>query len=198
LIKYVSYHNRNPIYVACGRQLAESLQSVGIDGHVEQIDNNDWDFARACAFKPWFLYGAMLLYSNYPALVYLDSDSVVMEYPALFEQIPAEFDIGVHFRDEKELLASTIYLKNTPKIQEFVLEWAGRSQEDLKTWEQKHLQAMLNERPDITVYQLPPAYCQIFDLMAGVGGPPVIQQRQASRLSRGLNLDHNPIIERQA
>lgn len=140
----------------------------------------------------------MQLFSDYDRIVYLDSDAIVMQYPELFERIPESFDIGVHYRNGGELLGGTIYLRNTQKMLKFVEQWANKCQENIKIWDQKVLQAMIDEHEDLNLYCLPPTYCQIFDLMANQGGAPIIKQMQASRLSRGFDLTHNPIVNKAA
>jgi hypothetical protein len=190
---YVAYHNSNPIYDACAKQLQQSLEEQGIaEYHIERFDAN-WDFVTATGHKPWYLLGCMMLFKDYERIVYLDTDSVVMKYPELFENIPDKIDIGVHYKDGHELLSGVIYLRNNRKVVDLLMTWADRCKENPGTWDQRVLQQIINERKDINLYCLPPTYCQIFDTMQGRGGEPIIKQMQASRLSRGIDMEHNPI-----
>lgn len=143
MIEFVSYHNQHPLYIACGQQLADSLEKVGIDNyHIEMVDAPGWDFLSACAYKPTFILQCLNQFPDADAIVYLDSEQKAMA--------------------------------DSPR-----------------KWDQRVLQDLLDS--SIGLYKLPPEYCKIFDLMANDGGEAVITQMQASRLSRGLNMDHNPI-----
>ena len=165
-VLYISYHDSKPIYMACGQQLMESIENVGItDYYIERVSGTSWDFGQACAYKPAFVLRCLEEYQEYDRVIYLDSDSVVMEYPYLFENIPDAYDIGVHYREGQELLGGAIYLKNHLVTRDLVADWEYRCREDLRTWDQRHLQNILESRPDINVYHLPPEYCQIFDLI---------------------------------
>ena len=194
-IMFISYHDSKPLYIECGKQLERSLIAANVMPYfIETAPGTDWNFGTACAYKPGFIVKCMEMFSKYDRFVYLDSDSVIMQYPSLFSDIPDEYDMATHYRNGQELLAGVLYFRRSPAVMDFLMEWSRLSYDDIRTWEQKHLQKLVETSQDIKVYRLPPEYCQIFDLMAGQGGEPVIKQMQASRLSRGIDLNHNPIV----
>lgn len=193
-IMYIAYHDSKPIYAECGKQLARSLEKTGTKPYfIEKVPGTSWSFGQACAYKPGFIAKCMTMFPDHDRFVYLDSDSVVTSYPGYFEQIPHNCDVAAHFRGGKELLSGTLYFRRSIVVIDILMEWSRRCYDDLRTWEQRHLQRLLEGNDLIRVHHLPPEYCQIFDLMAGHGGEPVIKQMQASRLSRGIDKGHSPI-----
>ncbi|WP_068470052.1 hypothetical protein [Candidatus Protochlamydia phocaeensis] len=130
-------------------------------------------------YKPYFI--KQMLIRHYPKdILYLDADARVQQYPALFDHV--NFDLGVFYWKNKELISSTLYFANNAKVFELVERWITCSFENADIWDQKVLQYVIQESKDLDlrIYMLPPTYCKIFDLMQEIENP-VIEQFQASR-----------------
>lgn len=140
------------------------------------------------------------IYNNDKALVFLDADSSVDKYPRLFNEIPNDVDIALHYLDwatwyqnginRKELLTGTMFFRNNQKVRDLVKEWYEQA---LKTdvWEQQVLERLL-PKTDLVVYELPVEYCYIKSMPNGsaphVKCEPVISHNQVSRkLKRVIN-----------
>lgn len=116
-------------------------------------------------------------------IVYVDADAIVRRKPTLFDDIQA--DIGVHFRNGKELLGGTIFLRNRRNVRTLVDRWVSRNQRHQNTWDQQNLAEVIKQSLDLklSIFDLPPSYTQIFDTMKH-NGEPVIEHFQASRRFR--------------
>jgi hypothetical protein len=115
-------------------------------------------------------------------LLFLDADAVVREYPVLFDTITE--DIAVHYRNDVELLAGTMYFKNCEKVKGLVREWRAASLSSRNALSAQTGLADVLRTGKYSVCRLPAPYTLIFDSMKHQG-PPVIEHFQASRKSRG-------------
>jgi len=137
--------------------------------------------------------------SGFPNLniVWLDADATIEQFPQLLFEIPEEYDIGLNWLDwsehygrasdknKFELLDGTIYIKNSPKMFQFIQEWrANTTDKDIN--HQKPLGDMLAKRDDIKVFFLPREYSYIATTPQGNAPKislinPVIVHHQKSR-----------------
>lgn len=133
-------------------------------------------WVRNAGIKPGFL---LRMLEEHPDqdLLYLDADARVRKYPELFDSFEGE--VGVHYKDGKELLSGTIFLKNTPTVRALVKLWMEEQAAYPDEWDQRTLQRVIKDS-GVLIQTLPPAYCQIFDTMKH-HGEPVIEHLQASR-----------------
>jgi hypothetical protein len=136
-------------------------------------------------------------------LVYVDVDAEVLQYPDLFNNIPEEYDIALHFlehkswygklnSDKKELLTGTIFFRNNKKVKDFLKLWYIMSLENMnnKKSGQKTLESLYEEKQlHLNIYNLPIDYCYI-DSLPNKKPPlvkcenPVIIHHQASRIMK--------------
>ena len=137
------------------------------------------DWQANTQYKAYFI--KQMLFRHYPKdILYLDADARVRQYPLLFDSV--DFDVGVIYRENVELLSSAMYFANKPGVLELIERWIRGCHIHPQIWDQQVLQHILNESKDLKlqVCSLPQTYCQIYDLMKGAGEP-VIEQFQASR-----------------
>jgi hypothetical protein len=159
-------------------RLKDSLIDHGIESYIEEIPRcSDWSIH--VNYKPVFILKCLEMFDE--NIVWLDADAVVQQYPVLFDDMDA--DIAVHYKDNKEMLAGTIYVSNTDNGKKLIKEWVDMCV-DKRHNEQPMLQHMLKES-DYTVCKLPAPYTLIFDTMKAQG-PPVIEHFQASRKGRTM------------
>lgn len=144
---------------------------------------------RNTCIKAQFILEMMDEYPN-KNLVYIDADGIVQQYPTLFDNLDA--DLGVHYKDGKECLSGTIFIRNNDKMRLFIKCWIATMDNRPTLTDQKALDAAINKYASgqhVRVYDLPPTYTQIFDLMKGAGKP-VIEHFQASRrFKRSMSTD---------
>ncbi len=174
----VGYYTKNTGYEEEVHHLRQSLARFNLPSDLVGIaSQGSWQ--ANTQYKAYFL--KHMLTRHYPNdLLYLDADARVQQYPTLFDQV--DFDVGVYFFANKELVSSTLYLRNNAKVYELLERWIICCFNQPDVWDQKLLHYAIQESEDLhlSVRLLPPTYCQIFDLMKDVGQP-VIEQFQASR-----------------
>jgi len=172
------------------KKLSGRLVSSGKDAGVEVFvccAENRGSWIKNTAMKPEFIYSAMDLYQT--DIVYLDTDAVIRSYPKLFDDMVG-FDIAAHKIDmrrwfhpavypEFEYLAGTIYLKNNKKVLNFVNKWVREQKKHPELPDQEIFNDVLSGS-DLRIKDLPPTYCQIYDIMVEAGEA-VIEHFQASR-----------------
>jgi hypothetical protein len=176
--KVIAFHSDEQLYIDCGKRLKDSLIKLNIQHEIIPVKwRGSWQ--ATSELKPTIILRALERYIE--NVVYLDIDAVVQKYPKLFDTI--EDDVAVHYKDGKELLASTVYFKNCDKTKELIETWIETfPKADGRMREQKCLDYVL-KRSKCSVYKLPAPYALIFDTMKKQG-PPVIEQFQASRRAK--------------
>jgi len=181
----VAYYTEGTMYEDYVPILKESLEKFNIPYDIQAVPNlGSW--LENTSYKPTFI--KEMLQKHHHDIVYTDIDSVFMQYPTLFDEMPLGTIIGVHlydrslylpFRKREEVLSGTIFFKSHPKALEIVEQWEEECTIYIREWDQRTLQRVLNGQ----FYPLPANYCVIFDVMADVENP-VIVHSQASRKVR--------------
>lgn len=175
--KVVSFYTTHNEYAGFAQRLNVSLQAHGIGSELHAI-HVDGPWELVCASKARF----MLDYweASDRAVVWLDADATVEQYPALFDTIDADF--AVHKWDGYQFGSGTIYFGKTEAAHRLLKQWALRCEADPVTWDQVHLQSAwcdIAASGDVRSVWLPRSYLQIFD--APEHEAPVIKHWQASR-----------------
>lgn len=182
----IAFYTKDTPYEKEAQELIRNCQSFGIP--IETVGYpNTGSWVRNAALKSIFISSMMEKHPRGARLVYLDVDARIRQYPELFDTLQA--DIGVHYRKKRssrsELLSGTIYIRNTKYTHSLVKAWIKKQSENPDTWDQRILQATLEETPNIRRANLPATYTQIFDSMR-LEGKPVIEHMQASRRYRDV------------
>jgi len=186
-----------PYELELATHLLPSLEKLNIPHYIEVIENKG-SWLKNVAEKPATIYRAL---EKYPGknLVVLDSDSEIITYPKLFNEIPEDCDIALHVLDwdkwynnnshVKEVLSGTLFLHNTDKVKNMVKAWYEEASKN-EQWEQKCL-AKIIEQQNIKIFELPLSYCYISSLPGGKEplikiDNPIIVHFQASRRFKKL------------
>lgn len=182
----VSYYTRDTYYEGVARDhIIKSVEELKLPHIIKEIGNlGDWQ--KNTHYKATFV--AEMLQSG-KDVVFVDCDAVIHSYPILFDTI--DTDIAYHHYcpsghpHRNELLSGTMFFKNNDRVAELVAEWQKAL---LKSaiWEQKILAEVVDtykKRGKISITNLPPQYCTIFDFMSHVKDP-VVEHFQKSRLYR--------------
>ena len=179
------------------KYLKPSLENLPIKNLVLPIPKmNSWK--EATKYKPIFILDCLNKLQT--DVVFTDVDSTINKYPILFDNVPQNYDIAIHYLDwmvqfghknKKELLTGTLYLRNNDKIRLLIHKWIDISKQ-IGRDDQKGLDNALKQLPDIKVFELPREYCYISSnpIKINKGKPkiildnPIITHYQASRLNK--------------
>ncbi len=174
----VSWHT--PDYAACSRRLVESLERHGYGNHIEYEIAPAGKWLANVKLKPQILARALTELDT--DIVYLDADAVVHGPLTLFDEWDSAYELGAHYRAERELLGGTLYLRNSERMRDFLDEASEVMARSGRVWQQS-AQLVLAQHPDFPLKRLPPEYCCIFDSMRleHPGIEPVIEHMQHSR-----------------
>jgi SAM-dependent methyltransferase len=175
--KVVSFYTRHNEYEQHAQRLRNSLLDFGVSHELHGIDEfGPWE--TICARKARFILDCW--HASEIAVVWLDADATVEQYPALFGQIDADF--AVHKWRGSEFGSGTIYFGKSEPARLLLEQWVLRCEADPVTWDQVHLQSAWCDVASVLPLRtewLPRSYLQIFD--AQQEALPVIKHWQASR-----------------
>lgn len=182
----IAYHTDDR-YAAEAEKLRASLIRHGLKHRIDRVEDlGSW--AANTSAKPTFV--RRMLYAHPGPVLYLDADAVVQRDPVMLRDLrPENFDLAVHYRQRAwpaprvELLSGTVWFGNTPACRALVRRWELACHGAPDTWDQKHLQNIVADMPELRVMNLPPEYCCIFDSMRQQhpGIDPIVEHFQASR-----------------
>ena len=165
---YISYYSKNTHY----KEIAEthihpSLHQFNLNHDIVEVENfGTWKLNTA--YKPTFILN--MLEKHNQDLVYVDVDAIIKEYPVLFNEIPKEYDLGVHYlswkiqynsihRDKYELLSGTIFIRNNAITKRLLQHWQSIINQCIQ--DQKALAKAITSFPLLKIFKLPRKYCYI-------------------------------------
>ena len=173
---FIAYFTIDTPYKQEADELIATLKKFNLQYKVYGIPNQG-SWQKNTQHKPKVLKKA--LEDHTESIVYVDADARIQANPVLLETLE-DFDLGVHFKDNIELLSGTIFINNNNIMKQIVDEWIVECVSSPQIWDQRCLAVVIKRHPELKIYKLPAAYCQIFDSMAH-NGAPVIEHFQASR-----------------
>lgn len=166
----------------------------GVKWKIQGVENQG-TWIKNVAQKPKVILEMLESIEDNKLLVFLDADTKINKYPVLFDQIPEEYDIGFHTLDwgtwynrpenqTKELLTGTMFFRYNPLVKKLLTEWYTNAILSNK-WEQKVLENLIVNFPNIKIFPIPLEYCYITSMPNGkppfVKCDPIISHYQASR-----------------
>lgn len=186
----VGYYTLGTPYEQEIKGMVQSARAHGLEVYTEGVaDQGGW--TKNTYYKAEFIDRMLDRFPDQP-LLFLDADSRIRRYPALFNGFKADFGACIFDwirwkpdRADRELSSAVLYLRNTPAVRHVIREWMRLNETRPKApcQDQRNLGdavAAMRQTGELSFAELPPAYCQIFDSMAFLGQP-VIEQMQASR-----------------
>lgn len=176
----VSFYTPDPLYVQHAEGLAESCRRFKVPYEIDQVaPAGSWP--KNVKMKAAFILRKLVEHPG-TNIVWVDADARVRQYPALFDTLDA--DVAAHWKDGQQLLAGTMYFKNSTDVGcKLLVQWMEemRKPRYVLFGEQRSLDAILDRQLGRwRVVDLPAPYTLIFDSMRHLG-PPVIEHLQASR-----------------
>lgn len=166
--------------------------------HLEHLilpaeDRGSW--VANCAQKPVFIAEQRRRFPGRP-VVWLDADCEVLREPTLFLGMAAavsDIDLAVcrwqppASTRMPEVLSGTVYVGDTEPARAILKAWERLSSDHPDAWDQRTLQAAIEEVPAANVLWLPVEYTFVFDTHRSQypDADPVIQHYQHSRRHRG-------------
>ena len=191
-VKYISFYTEGHYEKVAKKYIIPSFKKWNLDYKV-YIKPNLKNWVLNIRQKIDVIAEALKEFPDHD-IVWIDADGKIVTEPKLFETIPDEYDIALHYlswtnhygykEDKKELLTGTVYFKNSPKVTDLVTKWKI---ETVKyNWEQRALEELLKTE-NINVYELPWSYCFISTMPNGEPPAfslenPVIVHYQESRM----------------
>lgn len=189
--KIVSFYTPNYQKVA-KQYLPPSLNRLQLDNYIlanVQLDN----WYKATSYKATFIKDCL---NNFDTdIIWVDIDAIINSYPILFDTIPEEYDIAVHYFDPQKfynhltnhkphVASGTVLFRNNIKTKNLVEEWITAIPNF--RLDQASLQFAIENNKEIKTYLLPHEYCYITTLPNGnlpkiVLENPIISHYQASR-----------------
>lgn len=185
----VSFYTENTGYKMEAYRLMESLHRFGWEYDIRPVPNmGGWK--KNNDYKPKFI-GEMLKAHPKRDVVWVDADAMMVAYPEEFLDRVCDFGChkvvwkeypGRETWDREEYLGGTVYVGNTPAGRKMVRDWVECLVKFPKLTDQQAMGKVVEaaDRDKVRVWDMPAAYCQIFDTMAAAGDP-VIEHTQASR-----------------
>lgn len=177
-VLFVSYFTED--YHKYAIRLEESLKKHELQ-HYVHAEQRKGTWIEQVNRKAEFLLMILIHNPKFKAVVWLDADAVVNEFPdALFN---IKEDVAYfHMENTNELLSGTLYFRNCRSSLQLLSYWKAQCQMNPKKWDQKNLQAVIESQMwKGSVGELSRDYCFIFDLTDREKHKPVIEHFQASR-----------------
>lgn len=158
-------------------KLINSLKKFNLPYYIVEIHSNGDSWEKICQQKPFLIKKILNLYKK--NIVWVDADSIIEKEPILFKEIDKSF--AVHYIYENELASGTLFFKNDDISYNIIEDWIKMNNTNDKLWDQKALQAVIQDNYLEHVFKLPKEYCTIFDRGGYDQSNRVISQWQASR-----------------
>ena len=174
-MKFVSFFTDN--YTEEAHRLMDSLSRLNLQFEIEIIKNQG-SWQANTQYKAKFLLKKQ---EKHGKVCWLDADCEVKKYPELLFDINE--DVAFHRFKDQELLSGTVFFNDSDAANLLLREWVKVNQERPDKWDQKNLDEAIKRSPFVTIKQLPPEYCFIFDLSRKYYKitQPIIEHYQASR-----------------
>jgi hypothetical protein len=151
---------------AVNKYLIPSLKKLDLDYYIFPIESlGQW--RQNAIQKPLILKEALIKFPEHD-IIWEDADSEILQYPELLFNIPAQYDVAVHYLDweihygwvGKEMLDGTVYWQNSEKVRTFIDNLILLST-NKGIDHQKTMASMLENNKDMTVFELPREYSYI-------------------------------------
>ena len=176
---FASYYTKNTGYEKQVEELKTTLRRFNLESDIKGIkDLGDW--YKNTYIKSQFVVETMKRHPD-RSIVFVDADAKIRRTPVLFNDYDCDF--AFHLYNKKELLAGTLYFKNSKGGRYMANQWLKIDKERLTTlMPQKNLQAVFDKCKDKIKWDtFPIEYCMIFDCRARGRVRPVIEHFQLSR-----------------
>lgn len=181
----VSFYTKGTGYAKLAPNLRASLERFKMPYEIEAIDNRG-SWLKNTQYKTIYCR-QKIKQIDAKGLVWIDIDAVLKRKPELFYYLWQLADVGFHFHrwgSSKwlELLSGTMYFKKSKPVIDFLDTVIEMHIKRPGVRQQRAIQKLLAGPwgQKLEVFNLPPEYTKIYDLMREVKNP-VIEHYQASR-----------------
>ena len=168
-MKYCAFYTEGFYQEVAEQYIIPSAKKVGVELHtIKKPSAHDWQ--KNTAMKAKIIQDCLTEFND--DIVMVDADATFEQYPKLFDEIPEEYQIAVHYLDvdkfwhnkegsqKRQLCSGTIMFRNSFINKELIIMWMRENEKHPEILEQMNLQNLLNHSP-IKVYHLPISYCAI-------------------------------------
>jgi hypothetical protein len=201
---FVSHYTNDTPYQNIVAHLKESLDKHELDYDIEGIDTlGTWRWnSNYCAWQ----IRAMLDKHAPRGILRLDADARVQRYPDVF--LAKRFrrpDVGAciwrqsKLRPDGELMGGTLYFGNTAVARAVVDSWIEllEKRPNARNSDMLHVILRKNEFGH-RFFELPIAYCKIFDFIMVGAETPIIEHFQASRKCKAIVNRHGAEVRQRS
>jgi len=167
---FVSFVTKNSPYIEImEKYLIPSLKKFNLSYDIDYIkDKGSW--LKNVRYKSEFIKKMLLKHKQ--AIVSLDADSEIIQYPILFDKLE-QYDMSFHYLDwyrywrnkkgksQRIALGGTIYFNYNKNVLTFVDEWI-KQQKRTNNYAQTDMQKISEKfKTILKIYDLPIEYCVI-------------------------------------
>lgn len=190
---FVTYYTEGDYEKVANDLLLPTLKRWSLPYDAQKVPNKTNWYANT-AYKATFMLE--MLKKHQKSVVFLDCDATIEQFPTLFYEIPVEYDMAVHYLDwwkfwhnqegrgRFDLLSGTMMFSYNEKMIDLAEKYIERCRMVQNPFEQKLLEQLVLENPQIKVYKLPASYTAIVKEDGTIPdyiGKPVILHRNVSR-----------------
>lgn len=169
-IIYVSFYTEGIYEKVINKYLLPSLKKYNLPYKIYKKPNlKEWN--QNTRFKANIILEALEEFLDND-IIFIDADNVIVEFPELFYKISQEYDLALFYLDwyqhwrnqtgnsKRELCNGVALFRNNNKVKELIKEWIEKDKV-IGGLEQKILQDLLDNHPEIKIYKLPVEYSVI-------------------------------------
>ena len=112
-------------------------------------------------------------------ILLVDADAKIQNYPSLFDEIPEEYDMALHYldrdkwynriykeHDKFDTLSGTLFFRNRKICKDLIAKWKEYSLVNNQP-DQENLKLAIKDFPQLKIYSLPVEYCWISSMPNG-------------------------------
>ena len=160
-MRVIAFYTAGTPYQAEARDLRKTLDRFEIAHDVLEMPHPGTASA-AKLLKPSVILSARARYPR-ENLLYLDATARLFRHPILIEQLEGSgYDAAAHYLPSgflRRLCTGTLWFAPTPAANELVEAWRMACVKPGARKEPNLLHRLMEERPWLTVFKMPPEYC---------------------------------------
>lgn len=126
----ISYYTPDPYYKELGESLRKSCEKYGVDNAIAELPSRG-EWIKNINLSPGYINDCMMKYNR--PLLWIDADSVLIQFPNLFRSKPDDCDMVLRVptnKRERMWTVGVMYINNTTMSKAFLKRWAALTEKD--------------------------------------------------------------------